>query len=188
MTEGHLAADTGSGHRSPHGASAGTTPLKKYACTSPKWSATATASRRNRSGTPSNSSSRAKSCVVHGPQFALDRHPVRPVEDQARVPAEAVEAVQRQRPGGAEELGAGEQMVTLSAGLERAVEEEDRLRHYFRPGGSQSSVRNGEAGSPALFARLASGKFFQPYRTATGFDTWSLTTATVSPSIVAVAG
>src|SRR5262245_7183068 len=55
-------------------------------------------------------------------------------------------------------------------------------------GGGNSSVRNGDAGSPALLNRFATGKFFHPYRTATGLDTLSLLTTIVSPSIVALAG
>lgn len=51
----------------------------------------------------------------------------------------------------------------------------------------KSSVRNGDAGRPALFWKLQTGKLLQPKRTATGLDTFSLLTTSVSPLIVAVA-
>ena len=51
-----------------------------------------------------------------------------------------------------------------------------------------TSVRNGDAGSPALLNKLPSGTLAQPYRTATGVDTVLLVTTTVLPRISALAG
>ena len=51
----------------------------------------------------------------------------------------------------------------------------------------QSSVLNGEAGRPSLFARLGSASSCQANRTATGFLTASACTTTESPTISAFA-
>ena len=50
-----------------------------------------------------------------------------------------------------------------------------------------SSVLKGDAGIPAPLPRLQSGLSAQPYRTATGFGTWSLLTTTELPSTCASA-
>src|SRR5262249_3630961 len=48
----------------------------------------------------------------------------------------------------------------------------------------QLSVRNGEAGRPALLHRFNFGKFDQPKRTATGLSTFWLLTVTVSGPVI----
>src|SRR4051812_21661324 len=53
---------------------------------------------------------------------------------------------------------------------------------------SQSSVRNGDAGSPAPLYRLPSGLLAQAYRTATGSLISAFDTMTELPSIRAWAG
>ncbi len=58
-----------------------------------------------------------------------------------------------------------------------------------KPDGSTGpSVRNGPAGSPALFTRFGWSNSPQPNRTIVGFATSGLDTTTVCPRISAFAG